>query len=487
MLLARSLSAIVAVATALAVGGCSHTDPLLRLAVAESVESADLESGSTLVVRGSGFPIGAPVDVRFEGSRRSYVHPGALELALPAIARAHDRVEVPLDGPTTALLLGDGDDDARLSGEIELQFRTSGAIVATKPLAVDLRVRAFPRNARVAAEKRARVDEALAALGLHVNNQLLLDKVAPCILRRGDVAEGDRLASLDGLGLTGLDDALPPATLGFTSLETTSDEGLRHHARGFVGLGRLGMGALAVGALLAVLALVRRLRPIAVLPSAVSWSVPPSRASVVATGVAAASFELLTRFLRVRLDAPIVLTLLAIALFGPVRRSVLLALAMALATSAALVSGGVFRVDELHGALGSLALPSLAVVLFVWAQRFGGASPSRSATTALLFVTIPLLHVVAPRVGVVPALGRALAGATLAVVAAPALQRLLLPVREAVTNGHVAASLAGALAALAAAIVGGPTLGAVVGGAVATLLFAATSLAPVVGRRKSSR
>lgn len=486
MLLARSLSAIVAVATALAVGGCSRTDPLLRLAVADSVESTDLESGSTLVVRGSGFPIGAPVDVLFEGSRRSYLHPGAVELTLPAMARAHDRVEVPLDGPTTALLLGDGDDDARLAGDIELQFRTSGAIVATKALGVDLRVRSFPRNARIAAEKRARVDDALGALGLHVTPQLVLDRVAPCILRRGDVSVGDRIASLDGVGLAALDDALPPATFGFTSIETTNEDGVVHRARGFVGLARLGGGVVGLAVALGLAALLRKLRPVAALPSAAAWSVPPSRASVMATGAAAVVFELMTRFLRVRLDAPIVLTLLAIAIFGPARRSVTLALAMALATSAALVSGGVFRVDELHGALGPLALPSLAVALFVWSQRFAGAWPSRSATTALLFVTIPLAHVAAPRVGVLPALGRALAAATLALVAAPALQRTLLPLREGATSGVVAGALVGALAALVAAIVGGPVAGAVAGCLVAIVLFALRTFAMAVRRRKSS-
>ena len=486
VLLARSLTAVLSIATALLVGACARTEPHLRLAVADGVESTDLESGSTLVVRGGGFPIGAPVELFFAGARRSFVHPGAFELTLPAHGVAHDRVEVPLDASTTALLLGEGDDDARLSGEIELQFRTAGAVVSTKPIDVELRVRSFPRNARVAAEKRTSVDESLDALGLHVGRSLAIDTVASCIFRRGNIMVGDRLTVLDGVALTVIDDAIPPPSFGFVDLESVSEDGTLHHARGFLGLRRMGMVVLVAALSFGIFQLVRRIRPAEILPSVAGFSVPPTRASLGATAAAAVIFELATRFLRVRLDAPIVLTLLSIALFGPQRRAVMMAIALSLATSAALVSGGVFRVDELHGALGPFALPSLALALYVWAQRFGGYSQSRSATTGLLFVALPLLHVVAPRVGVVPALGRALAATMLCAFSAPVLQRAMVPVRAGASGASVTGALIGSLVALAAAIVAGPVAGAATAFVVVVVAYAASFVLPAFRGQKPS-
>jgi hypothetical protein len=183
------------------------------------------------------------------------------------------------------------------------------------------------------------------------------------------------------------------------------------------------------------------------------------------------AFELTARFVRTRLDLPVVLALVAIALFGPMRRSVLLAIAFALAASASLVSGGVFRVDELSGGLGPVALPGLTLVLAVWAQRFAGTHSTRAAHAALLFVTVPLVHVIAPRVGVLPGLGRAIAATTLATFALPSLQRVLAPLRESLGARTIGCSLVGALGALAAGIALGPAAGALAASTASALLF----------------
>ncbi len=475
MIAARRLTASLLLAAALGGAACVRTTPELRLAVAEAVESDDLESGSTLAVRGEGYPVGVPAEAVFVGVRRSFAHPGSVTLTLPARAVAHDRVEVPLDAATTTELLGAGDDDARLSGSLELRFQTRGAVVTTAPLAVDLRVRAFPRNARVAAEKRSRVRAALHAIGVELGDGLAVVKVAPSAFRRGDVAEGDRLAALDGLPLATDDDALPPAPVGVTRLEAVAEDGRVHHASGLLGAAWLGRVAGGVAIVIAVLALARRVSAALAArraPSRASgWSVPPSRESVLATGAVAVAFELTARFVRTRLDLPVVLALVAIALFGPMRRSVLLAIAFALAASASLVSGGVFRVDELSGGLGPVALPGLTLVLAVWAQRFAGTHSTRAAHAALLFVTVPLVHVIAPRVGVLPGLGRAIAATTLATFALPSLQRVLAPLRESLGARTIGCSLVGALGALAAGIALGPAAGALAASTASALLF----------------
>lgn len=450
--------------------GCVRAEPELRLAVAEGVESADLESGSTLVVRGEGFPVGAPVEVTLSGERRSYVHPGDFAASLPARAAAHDRVEVPLDAPAMTTLLGAGDDDARLAVALEVRFHTTGAVVTTAPIPVELRARSFPRNERVAAEKRARVEEALRGAGLTLEGGLVVARVAPSILRRGDVAEGDRITAIDGLPVATLDDAIPPPPVGLMQIAATSPEGVEHGAKAFLGVQWVARMAACVGALLAVVALFRRVRPAASRAMPRMTSEPPARSALAATAGAALAFELLARFLRVRLDAPVVLAFASILLFGPARRSIVLALAFGLASSAALVAGGVFRVDELHGALSPMALPGLLLVLAVWGQRFGGGLPTRAAYLSLLFVLLPAVHVFAPRVGVLPAVGRSAVATALVVLALPSLQRGTAPLRDALSRSMLASSLAGAFVALACAIALGPLAGAVSASAACGLL-----------------
>ncbi len=441
-----------------------HAEPELRLAVATAIESTDLESGSTLVVRGEGFPVGPPCEVTFTGERRSYLHPGELSVALPAKAVSHDRVEVALDGPTMTTLLGSGDDDARLDGTVEVRFHTTGALVTTTRLTVNLRARAFPRNERVAAEKRARVEESLRGAGLSLGEGLVIARASPSVVRRGDVAEGDRLTELDGIPLANLDDAIPPAAVGIVQIATSSADGSDHHAKAFLGLQWIARVAACVGALLALTALVRRVRPVAAraLPRITREAPEPS--AVVATAGAALAFELMARFLRVRLDAPVALALLAILLFGPARRAIVLALAFGLASSAALVCGGVFRVDELNGALSPLALPGLLLVVSIWGQRFGGSRPTRAAYVGLLFAILPAVHVFAPRVGVMASVGRSAVATALVVLALPALQRGMTPVREVDSPAILGLSLVGALSTLACAIALGPFAGAVAAG-----------------------
>jgi hypothetical protein len=479
---ARRLTASLLLAAALGSAACVRTTPELRLAVAEEVDSTDLESGSTLAVRGDGYPVGVPAEAVFVGVRRSFLHPGAVTLTLPARAQAHDRVEIPLDAATTTDLLGAGDDDARLSGTLELRFQTRGAVVTTAPLPVDLRVRAFPRNARVAAEKRARVRAALHAIGVELGDGLAVTQVSPSVLRRGDVEVGDRLTALDGLSLAAEDDALPPTPVGITHLEAVAGDGRVHHASGLVGAAWLGRLAGGLAIAVAAFALLRRAaarisaRRGAAPAIASAWSVPPSRESLLATGAIAVAFELAARFVRARLDLPVVLALVAIALFGPARRSVLLALAFAFAASAALVVGGVFRIDELSGGLGPMALPCLVLVLAVWAQRFAGATSTRAAHAALLVVALPLVHVVAPRVGVLPGLGRAIAATTLATFALPSLQRMLAPLRDGLGACTIALTMVGALGALALGIALGPVAGVLAASATSALLFALAAL-----------
>lgn len=468
---------ILVSALAAGAGACVRAEPELRLAVAEHVENQDLESGSTLVVRGEGFPVGAPVEVVFEGERRSYLHPGDLTASLPARAVAHDRVEVPLDAPAMTTLLGSGDDDARLAGTLEVRFQTTGAVVTTAPIAVELRARAFPRNERVAAEKRGRVTEALRSLGITLGDGLAVAALAPSLLRRGDLAEGDRLTALDGVPIASLDDAIPPPPVGFVRLAAATAEGQEHGARALLGVGWLVRVAAVFAALVGLMALLRRARPAAVRSLKHMSHAPPARPVLLATGATAIAFELLARFLRVRLDAPVVLALASMALFGPARRAIVLALAFGLATSAALVGGGVFRVDELHGALSPMALPATLLVLAVWGQRFGGALPTRAAHVSLLFVAIPLVHVFAPRVGVLPALGRALVATALVTLALPPLQRGAATLREGASSSTLFVAFVGALASLAAAIALGPFVGALTASASAVLLVVGTFVA----------
>jgi hypothetical protein len=481
---ARRLTAILPLAAALVAGGalgCARSTPELRLAVAESVESADLESGSTLAVRGEGFPVGVPAEAIIEGERRSFVHPGSLSITLPAKAVAHDRLEVALDASTTTALLGEGDDDARIAGTLALRFQSSGAVVTTAPVGVALRVRSFPRNARIAAEKRARAREALRSIGVEIGDGLTVVTVAPSVFRRGDVAVGDRLTSLDGISLASEDDVLPPEPLGPTRLEAVGAAGEVHRATGLLGATWLARAAALVALAFVALAFARHVS--AALTDRVgaprsdrSWSIPPSRGSVMSTAAFALAFELSARLVRARVELPILLVLLAIALFGPLRRSVLLAVAFGLATSAALVDGGVFRVDELSGGLGATAVPGLAFALVVWSQRFGGGAATRSAHAALLFVALPLVHVVAPRVGVLPAVGRALAATALASAALPPLQHLLAPLRETVGPWSIALAIAGSLGALGAGVAFGPLPAAIAASGAGALLTLAAFL-----------
>jgi hypothetical protein len=480
---ARRLTALLPLLAALgacAAIGCAKATPELRLGVAEGVESADLESGSTLVVRGEGFPVGVAAEAAFVGERRSFLHGGAVTVALPARAAAHDRVEIALDARAMTELLGEGDDDARLAGTLELRFQTSGAVVTTAPIDVALRVRSFPRNARVASEKRARVRESLRAIGIEVGDGLGVVSVTPSLFRRGDVGVGDRLTALDGVPLAADDDAIPPAPIGVVRLEAVSADGDPHRASGVLGAAWFARAASLVALVVATLALARRVASKVAThagsPRAGAWSVPPSRASVGLTAGAALAFELAARFARVRLDLPVLLVLLAIVLFGPLRRAVLLAIAFGIAAAAALVGGGVFRVDELGGGLGPAALPGLALVLVVWAQRFGGALPTRSAHASLLFLAVPLVHVFAPRVGVAPAIGRAIAATTIATLALPALQRALAPLRDTLGPWSVALSLAGSLGALAAGVALGPAPAALAASGAAGLLFVSAVL-----------
>jgi hypothetical protein len=470
--------------SALATGalGCVRAEPELRLAVAEAVESGDLESGSTLVVRGEGFPVGAPAEVTLVCERRSYLHPGSLDVTLPARAVSHDRVEVALDAAAMTTLLGAGDDDARLAGSLEVRFHTTGAVVTTAPIVVQLRARAFPRNELVAAEKRARVEESLRAAGVTLGDGLVVVASKPTMLTRGDVREGDRLTALDGVPLATLDDAIPPRPVGVMHVATTSAEGAEHQAKAFLGVQWVVRMAACVAAVLAAVALLRRVRPVAARAMPRMTSEPPARSALVATASAALGFELLARFLRVRLDAPVVLVLASIVLFGPSRRALTLALAFGLAASAALVGGGVFRVDELHGALSPLALPGLLLVLAVWGQRFGGGMPTRAAYTGLLFALLPAVHVFAPRIGVLPSLGRAAVATALVILALPSLQRGAAPLRDSVSGASLALALGGSFAALAVSIAVGPLAGAITASVACALLVVGAAVGASAAR-----
>lgn len=484
---ARSLLTIPLLAVTLGAAGCGRTEPFLRLAVAENLETTDVESGSTLVVRGEGFPLGTPAELVFTGERRSYLHPGPIELRLPARAAAHDRVELPLDDVATCAILGEGDDDARLRGDLEVRFHTTGAVVVTKPVPVEFRMRAFPRNARVAAEKRARIAELLRSLGLQIAPDLTVEKRVSCTLCRGDVAGGDKLRSINGVPLQSLDDAMPPDGFAFANLtrvETVSADGVEHQLRGLTGLRYLLFGTLAAAVLLAFSLEIRRITRTSLPPTLTAHRAPPSREILLATGLGALGFELGLRALRLHVDAPTVLTLVAVALFGPSRRSLGLGLAMGLASSAALVSGGVFRMDELHGALGPMAMAGLGLSLCIWAQRFAGLAPSRTASMALLLVVLPALHVVAPRVGMTAACGRAVAATALAGVVSPILQRGLAPIREGLSGAALGAAIAAAASSLGAAIALGPVGGASVATVAAVGLACAAFFPPFARREK---
>ena len=248
---------------------------------------------------------------------------------------------------------------------------------------------------------------------------------------------------------------------------TIAPDGTVHHARGLVGLPWLGRAAGFIALVALAVVVLRRARRSVSRLAGVDLPVRPNAGILAFTAVFAAGGELVSGFLRVRGDAPLALGLVAILLFGPTRRSLILALSCGLALSAALVSGGVYRIDELHGPLAPAALPGLAAALFVWGQRFGGESSSRSAQAAFLLVGLPLVHVVAPQVGAWPSAGRALAAASLAILLGPPLQRRLGFVREGLEQSHVGVGFVGSLAALAAAV----SLGSSVGAAAASVLF----------------
>jgi hypothetical protein len=133
-----------------------------------------------------------------------------------------------------------------------------------------------------------------------------------------------------------------------------------------------------------------------------------------------------------------------------------------------------------------LALPALVLARGGWALRFSGSMASRGAAASLLYVALPLVHVVAPRVGVLPSVGRALAATMLVVFGTAPLQSALLPLRNGASSGTLAAAFVASLLSLAAGIVGGPIAGASVSAACAAALLSAAILVPMFRSEKSS-
>ncbi|MEM9074001.1 MAG: PDZ domain-containing protein [Myxococcota bacterium] len=180
------------------VGACAGETPA-DLLVLEEVSPSALEAGSTLRIRGRGFPPGRPGSVRLRGS---YVRPGQeptpVDVSLSALAVSHDAAEAVLDADAIHRLGGRG----TLHGEIVLSFeaRPSGNVAGHLPVDLDV----GPVGVAALRERARAAVSAPRAFGVTLADDPLVgsrvDQVAQgSPADRAGVQGGDRIVEVSGV------------------------------------------------------------------------------------------------------------------------------------------------------------------------------------------------------------------------------------------------------------------------------------------------
>ncbi|MGF1466952.1 MAG: hypothetical protein ACFCGT_12545 [Sandaracinaceae bacterium] len=203
-------------ASALLLAAC---DPGAEAALfrVDRVEPDRLVPGSTVRVRGEGFPAGRTVDVRLRGSLHSPGRPPRpIELGWQGVAVSSSRLDVALDADD----LPDAGAEGTLHGVVEVRVPSAGrrglVVGRSSPLRLDLSP--DPRHAlRPALARQRRGSRLVAALGVRVGETRPGTPGLPIVAVEGGSAAaagglvaGDRVVEANGVRVADVGDLLPP-------------------------------------------------------------------------------------------------------------------------------------------------------------------------------------------------------------------------------------------------------------------------------------
>ncbi len=216
----------------LLVTACSGYDDL-RLLEVESVEPPEIEPGTTIRIRGHGFPLGRAAAIELRGS---VYRPGAsvttINASLEGIVRSESLIEV----PTGAELIDAFGGRATLDGELRVAFETADRrrdVFAAEAVRLDfLPETATQLRSEGPSDDRGELPD-VDGFGLQLSKEELgtvgvrVLSVAPGgLAARQGVEPGDTVVGLDGLSIYGWRDFVPdPSKTESTVL--VSREGLR--------------------------------------------------------------------------------------------------------------------------------------------------------------------------------------------------------------------------------------------------------------------
>ena len=211
---------------------CAGYDDLALLEV-DTIEPPEIEPGSVLRVRGSGFPLGRTPDIVLRGSvHRPGMQPSAVSAHLAGTVQSESLIEIPIEDELIDALGG----RATIDGELRIGFRAADDrrdVFSAEPVRVDFlpdttaqlradgvrEARAEPSGSRSFGLELSH--EELGTVGVKV---LAVDSEG--LAAAQGVKPGDTLVGLDGMSLYSWRDFLPDPSRE-ESIVLVAREGLR--------------------------------------------------------------------------------------------------------------------------------------------------------------------------------------------------------------------------------------------------------------------